>query len=64
VRSFGADGGQTFLLEGKARYIVNNLTKSLGLSFGYDYSFQEYYIGGNQFDYRLSGHSFFVGIRF
>jgi len=64
VRSFGADGGQTFLLEGKARYIVNNLTKSLGLSFGYDYSFQEYYIGGNQFDYRVSGHSFFVGIRF
>ncbi len=64
VRSFGADGGQTFLLEGKARYIVNNLTKSIGLSFGYDYSFQEYYIGGDQFDYRLSGHSFFVGIRF
>ncbi len=64
VRSFGADGGQTFLLEGKARYIANNLTKSLGLSFGYDYSFQEYYIGGDQFDYRLSGHSFFVGIRF
>ncbi len=64
VRSFGADGGQTFLLEGKARYIVNNLTNSIGLSFGYDYSFQEYYIGGDQFDYRLSGHSFFVGIRF
>ena len=64
VRSFGADGGQTFLLEGKARYNVNNLTKSLGLSFGYDYSFQEYYIGGDQFDYRLSGHSFFVGVRF
>jgi hypothetical protein len=64
VRSFGADGGQTFLLEGKARYIVNNLTSSIGLSFGYDYSFQEYYIGGDQFDYRLSGHSFFVGIRF
>lgn len=64
VRSFGADGGQTFQLEGKARFIVNNLTSSLGLSFGYDYSFQEYYIGGDQFDYRLSGHSFFVGIRF
>lgn len=64
VRSFGADGGQTFQLEGKARFVVNNLTSSLGLSFGYDYSFQEYYIGGDQFDYRLSGHSFFVGIRF
>jgi hypothetical protein len=64
VRSFGADGGQTFLLEGKARYIVNNITNALGLSVGYDYSFQEYYIGGNQFDYRLSGHSFIVGIRF
>ncbi len=64
VRSFGADGGQTFQLEGKVRYIVNNLTNSIGLSFGYDYSFQEYYIGGDQFDYRLSGHSFFVGIRF
>jgi hypothetical protein len=64
VRSFGADGGQTVLLEGKARYNVNNLSKSLGLSFGYDYSFQEYYIGGNQFDYKLSGHSFFVGLRF
>lgn len=64
VRSSGADGGQTFLLEGKARYNINNLSKSLGLSFGYDYSFQEYYIGGDQFDYRLSGHSFFVGVRF
>lgn len=64
VRSFGADGGQTFQLEGKARFIVNNLTSSLGLSFGYDYTYQEYYIGGDQFDYRLNGHSFFVGIRF
>lgn len=64
VRSFGADGGQTLQLEGKARYLVNNITHSLGLSFGYDYSWQEYYIGGNQFDYRLGGHSLFVGLRF
>lgn len=64
VRSFGADGGQTYLLEGKVRYLVNNISTNLGLSFGYDYSFQDYYIGGEAFDYRFKGHSILVGIRF
>jgi hypothetical protein len=64
VRSFGADGGQTYLLEGKVRYLVNNIGTNLGLSFGYDYSFQDYYIGGEAFDYRFKGHSILVGIRF
>lgn len=64
ARSFGAEGGQTALLDFKARYMIDNLSRSLGLSFGYDYTFQDYYIDNAQFEYRLSGHSIFVGIRF
>lgn len=64
ARSFGAEGGQTVLLDIKARYLIDNLSKSLGLSFGYDYTFQDYYIDNTQFEYRLTGHSIFVGIRF
>jgi hypothetical protein len=64
ARSFGAEGGQTVLLDIKARYLIDNFSKSLGLSFGYDYTFQDYYIDNTQFEYRLTGHSIFVGIRF
>jgi hypothetical protein len=64
ARSFGAEGGQTALMDIKARYLIDNLSKSLGLSFGYDYTFQDYYIDSRQFEYRLSGHSILVGIRF
>lgn len=64
VRSFGAEGGGTYLLEGKARYLINNLGRNIGLSFGYDFTMQEYFIDGEIFDYRFLAHSFFVGIRF
>jgi hypothetical protein len=64
ARSFGAEGGQTVLMDIKARYLIDNLSKSLGLSFGYDYTFQDYYIDNQQFEYRLTGHSILVGIRF
>lgn len=64
VRSFGADGGQTYLFEGKARYHFSPGGNRVGFSVGYDFAFQDYLLDGDVFDYRYTGHSIMIGIRF
>ena len=64
VRSFGADGGTSYMLEGKARLNINRAINTYGLSFGYDYVYQEYLMSNAIFDYGLQSHSILIGLRF
>jgi len=64
VRSFGAEGGTSYMLEGKARLNINQVINRYGLSLGYDYVHQEYLMSNPLFDYRFQGHSILIGLRF
>lgn len=64
VRSFGAEGGTSYMLEGKARLNINRVINTYGLSIGYDYQLQAYLMSNPRFDYELQGHSILIGLRF
>ncbi len=57
-------GGTAASLDGKARFILEEVLGSRGLIFGYDFRLKSYNIEGEQFDYDYTGHTISIGITF
>jgi hypothetical protein len=57
-------GGTAASLDGKVRFILDEVFGSRGLIFGYDFRLKSYNIEGEQFDYDYTGHTISIGIIF
>lgn len=57
-------GGTAASLDGKARFILDEMLGSRGLIFGYDFRLKSYNIEGEQFNYDYTGHTISIGITF
>jgi hypothetical protein len=60
----GTFGGVTYQLNAQTRLALIQLFGSVGLSLGYDYTFKQFDISVNRFDYKLRAHSFLIGVNF
>lgn len=60
----GSFGGSLFKVEAQARIYYDRVFGSVGLSAGYDYSFKNFDIEGQLFDYELNSHGFLIGVTF
>ena len=60
----GFFGGQIYSFESKTRLLVGGIIPNKVLSLGYTYSFNEFDIEQDRFDYNLIGHRFTIGLSF
>ena len=62
--SGGFFGGSLGKVDGFARIYIDRLIGDFGLSLGYVYDLRNYDIDEDQYDYKINGHSFEIGVTF
>lgn len=64
VSSLGTDSGQVTKLNARARLHIDHVFGSIGMAFGYNYSWRRYSGIEERFEYDISSHNVSVGITF